>query len=170
LSYGAPRLLQVGKAEVYLRALGEGTIILKLPAGHGGSAVVELILTQVWYCPDCPFNLISTRRVVQAGHSIKLTSTGAAILAPDGRLAVWLEMDGSGLYSCFEDGPTEPPGSAGVVVEGSTLPPGMGFREYLNLLVTVHHAPNQWIIFESLFLVGKDCCMQSIFYQLLSIP
>jgi hypothetical protein len=62
---------------------------------------------------------------VEAGHSIKLTSTGAAILAPDGELAVWLEMDGSGLYSCLGDESAGPPDVAGVVVEGSTLSPGM---------------------------------------------
>jgi hypothetical protein len=126
-SYGVPRVLQVGKAEVYLRALGEGTIVLKVPTGPGagGSAVGDLILTHVWYCPDCPFNLISTRRVVQAGHSIKLTSTGAAILALNGELAVWLEMDKSGLYSCLGDASADPPGVAGVAVEGSTLPSGM---------------------------------------------
>ena len=31
VSYGTPKVLQVGKAAVYLRAVGEGTVVLKIP-------------------------------------------------------------------------------------------------------------------------------------------
>jgi hypothetical protein len=132
-SYGVPKLLQVGKAEVFLSALGEGTIALQIPAAAGGStAATSLILTRVWYCPDCPFQLISTRRLVEAGYSIQLTRGGASILTPAGQPALWLAMDASGLCTCMPVNATAQDtglaGAAGIqlpVVEGSTLSPGM---------------------------------------------
>ncbi len=61
-SYGAPKALQVGKAGVSLQALGEGTVQLQVPSGPATSGEEDLspfILTKAWFCPDCPFNLIS---------------------------------------------------------------------------------------------------------------
>jgi hypothetical protein len=136
ISYGVPKILLVGKAGVKLAALGEGTIVLRLPspvgAGQLGGATSDFTMTRVWYCPDCPFQLISTRRVVEAGHTIQLDSKGATILAPDGRLSVWLGMDVSGLYSCLPEAelegiPAAMEGVAGLVfdVADNVLPQGM---------------------------------------------
>lgn len=104
VSYAAPKLLMVGKAGVHLAALGEGVIVLRLPTSEdqmGG--MTDFTMSKVWYCPDCPFQLMSSRRIVEAGHTIQLTGTGATILASSGDLSVWLGMDVSGLYSCLPD-------------------------------------------------------------------
>ena len=90
--FTVPKLLRLGKAMVFLRALGKGTVELHL---H-----VPLTLTTVWYCPDCPFNLLSTARFVKAGHSIRLTDRDATISSPGGGPALVLEMERSGLYCC----------------------------------------------------------------------
>jgi hypothetical protein len=96
-SYGTAKLLMVGKAAVHLQALGEGTIMLSVPSGDGqGSTTLEL--TKVWYCPDCPFQLISTRRIVQGGSEIRLDAEKAVIWS-HGRPAIMLPMDSAGLYS-----------------------------------------------------------------------
>jgi hypothetical protein len=96
-SYGTAKLLMVGKAAVHLQALGEGTITLSVPSGNGqGGATLEL--TKVWYCPECPFQLISTRRVVQGGSEIRLDAEKAVIWS-HGRPAIMLPMDSAGLYS-----------------------------------------------------------------------
>jgi hypothetical protein len=139
LSYGVPRVLQVGKAAVFLRALGEGTILLQVPSRPSpcGGEVADLTLSKVWYCPDCPFNLISVRRLVETGCTVELSNSGAAVKDQHGRLAAWLAMDQSGLYSCLQMGESAglPAGAAGVAgavdhvpeVGGTEhLPPGMG--------------------------------------------
>jgi hypothetical protein len=84
----------------------------------------------VWFCPDCPFNLVSTRRIVQARYSIKLTSTAATVFTSAGQPVLWMSMDTSGLYSCL---PVVAPAgirdASAVLAEGQdpnrvTLPPG----------------------------------------------
>jgi len=69
---------------VFLTALSEGTISLSLPTtpgavaaaedagSHGGSKLSTLRLTKTWCCPDCPLQLIITRRIVGAGYKINL--------------------------------------------------------------------------------------------------
>jgi hypothetical protein len=144
-SYDVPKILQVGKAEVYLRALGAGTISLHLPSKPdacpcGGSGA--LTLTQVWYCPDCPFKLISTRRVVQAGYSIKLTQDGATILTSADQAVLWMPMDVTGLYTCLPLEAAIPGESADLVgavtqvppVTSGTLSQGMSTSMHLLLL------------------------------------
>jgi hypothetical protein len=102
LSYIVPRLLQVGKAAVHLRALGEGTIKFKVAASpHDLNGSTTMTLTRVWYCPECPFKLISTRRLVQAGNSIMLNSQGAAIFNKTLQPVVWMQLDASGLCTCL---------------------------------------------------------------------
>jgi hypothetical protein len=102
-SYGTPKILQVGKAAVYLRAVGEGTMLLQVPsrpsAGVTGGTS-DFILTKVWLCPECPFCLISTRRIVENGYSIKLDKEGATILLQDDTPAIWMPLEESGLYTC----------------------------------------------------------------------
>lgn len=120
LPFPAPKLLQVGKAQVFLSALGEGTITLRLLVPTGGQ--VAFTLTKVWYCPECPFNLLSSARIVRAGCAIRLTSAEAIIHAPDGHPTIFLEMEASGLYSCQPlDWPIGRPVSSSVV-EGITAP------------------------------------------------
>jgi hypothetical protein len=103
---------------VYLRAVGEGTVLLKIPARStsgipAGSS--DLTLTKVWLCPECPFCLISTRRIVENGYSIKLDSEGATILLQDGTPALWMPLEETGLYTCR---PIEPAlETAGAVAE-----------------------------------------------------
>jgi hypothetical protein len=122
---------------VFLSAFGEGTIALLVPPGPAADgwspAPTSLVLSGVWYCPECPFQLISTKRLVEAGHSIQLTLGGATILTKAGQPALWLPMDGAGLYSCTPvDAPHQVAGVVGAAdnqlpgVEGGTLPPGMG--------------------------------------------
>jgi hypothetical protein len=129
-SYGVPKLLQVGKAEVFLSALGEGTIALQIPSAGGSTAATSLILTRVWYCPECPFQLISTRRLVEAGYSIQLSRRGATILDAAGQPALSMDVDSSGLCTCMP-AVAQAAGLAGAadvqlqVVEGRPLPPGM---------------------------------------------
>jgi hypothetical protein len=137
ISYEVPKILLVGKAGTHLAALGEGTIVLRLPSSEGADRLggeSDLILTRVWYCPDCPFQLISTRRIVEAGHTIQLNSERATIMSSDGSLSVWLDMDVSGLYSCLSgaqlDGLPAAAGAAGVItavpiVAGGSLSQGM---------------------------------------------
>lgn len=112
--YEAPRLLQVGKAGVFLTALGEGTVSMLLSAGSEarvaagagpGAGSLTLTLTKTWYCPDCPFNLISARRIVGAGYQILLEDSGATILNADKQPLMWLELDASGLYTCWPSDP-----------------------------------------------------------------
>jgi hypothetical protein len=128
VSYGTPKVLQVGKAEVFLRAIGEGTVLLKIPPrpAEGVYATpgdfTELILTKVWLCPECPFRLLSTRRIVENGNTIKLDNKGATILRPDNTPAIWMPLEKTGLYTCR---PLEPAlETAGAVVDaaGITLP------------------------------------------------
>ena len=97
LPFPVPKLLRVGKAEVFLRAVGEGTVELILQSGR---AQQLLTLTGVWYCPDCPFNLLSTSRFVRAGHTIELSSAAASIHSPCGHHTLVLDMEPSGLYCC----------------------------------------------------------------------
>lgn len=102
-SYGAPKVLQVGKAAVYLLAEGEGTVLLQVPSGPGSSGGGELspfILTKAWFCPECPFNLISVRRVVEDGSKVTLSNQGAAITDTNGAAVAWMELDRFGLYTC----------------------------------------------------------------------
>ena len=138
MSYGTPRILQVGKAAVYLRAMGEGTVSLQVPSGppsSGGSGITTFILTKVWFCSDCPFNLISTRRVVATGCKVVLSSSDAQIFDPLGNVLVWMGMEACGLYACLhEDASSGAAGAAGFAgavdlpqeVGGVNLPPGMG--------------------------------------------
>jgi hypothetical protein len=127
VSYAAPKLLLVGKAGVTLAALGEGVIVLRLPtSGDQLGVVTDFTMTKVWYCPDCPFQLISSRRIVQSGHTIQLDDIGATILSSSGETSVWLGMDASGLYSCLPDaqldGCTTADGVAGSVTDGIGAP------------------------------------------------
>jgi hypothetical protein len=118
-SYGAPKSLQVGKAEVFLMALGEGTILLQVPSGpeaYGEGVLSPFTLTKAWFCPECPFNLISVRRVVEAGSKVILSSQGAAIVDNTGAAVAWMEMDRFGLYTC-QGGAAGAAGAAGAVVE-----------------------------------------------------
>ncbi len=121
VSYGTPKVLQVGKAAVYLRAVGEGTVLLKIPPrpAPGSNArsdnFSELTLTKVWLCPECPFCLISTRRIVENGYSIKLDNEGATILLQDDTPALWMPLEETGLYTCRSTEPTMD--TAGAVVE-----------------------------------------------------
>ena len=122
MSYGTPKILQVGKAAVYLRAVGEGTVLLRIPSrprpGICGE-FSELTLTKVWLCPECPFCLISTRRIVENGYSIKLDSEGATILLQDNTPALWMPLEETGLYTCR---PTEPAlDTAGAVAEDAGI-------------------------------------------------
>jgi hypothetical protein len=104
--YEAPKLLQVGKAGVFLTALGEGTTSMQLPTGPGpGADTGTLTLTKTWYCPDCPFQLISTRRIVGAGYKVLLENGGATIMDADRHPLVWMELDASGLYTCLPSDP-----------------------------------------------------------------
>ena len=118
VSYGTPKILQVGKAAVYLRAVREGTVLLKIPsrpAPGSPAGFSDLTLTKVWLCPECPFCLISTRRIVENGYSIKLDSEGATILLQDGTPAIWMPLEETGLYTCR---PMEPAmDTAGAVAE-----------------------------------------------------
>jgi hypothetical protein len=123
-SYGAPKVLQVGKAKVFLTALGEGTILLQVPSGpcSGEGALSPFTLTRAWFCPECPFNLISVRRVVEDGSKVVLSNAGAAIVDPQGNTAAWLELDRFGLYTCQGGaagihGSAGAAGAAGAVVE-----------------------------------------------------
>jgi hypothetical protein len=102
-SYGSPKALQVGKAEIYLLAMGEGTVLLQVPSGpaaSGGGDLSPFILTKAWFCPDCPFNLISVRRVVEDGSKVTLSKQGAAITDNSGAVVAWMELDRFGLYTC----------------------------------------------------------------------
>jgi hypothetical protein len=125
VSYGTPKILQVGKAEVYLRAVGEGTVLLRVPSrpapGSYGSNVnfSDLTLTKVWLCPECPFCLISTRRIVEKGYSIKLDNEGATILLQDNTPALWMPLEESGLYTCRPSQPAMD--TAGEVAEESGI-------------------------------------------------
>lgn len=123
-SYGAPKALQVGKAEVYLLALGEGTILLQVPSGpaaSGGGVLSPYTLTKAWFCPECPFNLISVRRVVEDGSKVTLSSQGAAITDSGGEAVAWMELDRFGLYTCQGSagaaGAAGADGAAGAVAE-----------------------------------------------------
>jgi hypothetical protein len=92
----------VGKAEVHLHALGEGSITLRVPAYSGDvSGSTTLTLGTVWYCPDCPYNLLSTRRFVQAGHCVLLMRAGAMIFDAEWQPKIWMDMDASGLCTCY---------------------------------------------------------------------
>lgn len=128
VSYGTPKVLQVGKAAVYLRAVGEGTVLLRVPLRPtpGSHAIsgkfTEFTLTKVWLCPECPFWLISTRRIVAKGYSIKLDSEGATILLQDNTPALWMPLEETGLYTCR---PLEPAlETAGAVMDkaGISIP------------------------------------------------
>jgi hypothetical protein len=120
-SYGTPKILQVGKAEVHLRAVGEGTVLLQVPSrprpGVPGSTS-DLTLTKVWFCPECPFRLISTRRIVENGYSLKLDREGATILLQDDIPAIWMPLEDSGLYTCR---PVNSPDMAGAIAEQSGM-------------------------------------------------
>jgi hypothetical protein len=122
-SYGAPKALQVGKAEVYLLALGEGTVQLQVPSGpatSGGGVLSPYTLTKAWFCPECPFNLISVRRIVEDGSKVTLSNQGAAVSDYTGATVAWMELDSFGLYTCSggATGAAGAAGAAGAVAEG----------------------------------------------------
>jgi hypothetical protein len=128
VSYGTPKVLQVGKAAVYLRAVGEGTVLLKIPPKPAEGVYAtpadfsELILTKVWLCPECPFRLISTRRIVERGNTIKLDNKGATILRQDDTPAIWMPLEKTGLYTCRPIEPTLDTAGAVVDAAGTILP------------------------------------------------
>lgn len=100
LPFRTPKLLQVGKAQIYLRALGEGTVVLWLSV-QGSSHLMSFTLSSVWYCPECPFNLLSAHTITAAGNSILLEAGGAVITSHDKLHAISLSVDAAGLYSCL---------------------------------------------------------------------
>ena len=80
------RRIMVGKRGQFIVAHGEGTLSLD-----------KLHLNNVWFCPDCPFNVVSTHQLTGAGMRIEMEGDIAAVLMHGECLHMFAKDSSNGL-------------------------------------------------------------------------
>jgi len=83
--FSVPKIIQLGKKHVIMKAYGEGTI--KVQLFHNGISH-DAILKDVWYVPDASAHLFSVKAAAKNGYSTTFSENKVVIHGTDGTVAV----------------------------------------------------------------------------------